>query len=77
MKKTEQPDYKAELEDLFTRGFRDYPAADPKLVAESQPYQLGLGAAARLEQLDAERSYILAKAKELSGGAVLRVGFVQ
>lgn len=66
---------KTELEDLFTQGFKAFPNADEKRLDESQPYRLGYAAALRLDELERERGYIMAKAKELSGGAVFKAGF--
>lgn len=69
-------DLKAELEALFAEGYRDFPSPNPQRAADSEPYRLGFSAAAEIERLDMQRNAIFAKAKELSGGAVGRAGFL-
>lgn len=70
-------EHQAQLQDLFTEGFRAFPHADAQRIQESQPYKLGFTAALEIDRLEATKLAIIEKAKELSGGNVLRVGFAR
>lgn len=68
---------KAECESLFSEGFHDFPEPLNPAREDCGPYRLGWAAAAQIEELDREREAIFAKARELSGGNVGRVGFIR